>query len=207
MAAPGDSSGPSRLVPPSRRVVARPESSLPPGYLPTTKTALKGYQPTHPDLQLSGALARQARQTTFSRTQLLVLAGLMGVVLVVGVAIGLWAFGTPAAASASNTPSTTTQSYFDALSRQAYSQAYDLLSPAAMQSESRTAFINRNQQFDKIGGVITAFTIASATTTDQHATVDVSVIRQGQTTLATVNLTASGGKWYVDSVVTHAAGA
>lgn len=191
---------------PPRRVVARPDRSLPPGYMPPEALPRGYHPPTRPDLQVSGALARQTRRTALTHGQFLTLALVLAVCVGLIVFVASLLFGASGGTlTVSTAPDATVRVYFTAVSHQDYAHAFDLLSAHAQAGETRSAFVQRNQQIDLVGGFVVTFTLASTQIQGAKATSMVTVQRQGASiTIETVQLVQSGGKWYIDAITTRA---
>jgi hypothetical protein len=191
-------------------ITNRPKSSLPEGYTPNS-TLPPGYMPPQRDLQKTGAMAREAQNTTLSRGQIFGLAA-GGLVLIVVVAVAATLLiGAIFVQGSLGGPDTTLDTFYNALREQNYVQAYDQLSPAQRSVLSLSSFSGDYEQDDTVYGPISDFEIDTPTVNGNQATATVHVTRtitQNATTtisytLDTVTLVVSNGAWYIDHIDTR----
>ncbi len=172
----------------TRRQVARP--SLPLRFPSALRKALPKPLPR----------AHVRRSPALAGFALAVAVALFGACAIGGIGIASAGFSLQGALS---DPTTTAENYYAALHGQEYAHAYTQLSPAAREHVSQAAFITENSDLDAVAGVVESYTIGSATTNGDAATVTAQVVRREDTTRAQtqqLTLSKSNGSWRIDAI-------
>jgi VCBS repeat-containing protein len=127
-------------------------------------------------------------------------AGLLVIAVIAAIVIisGVWV-----QTQLTSSPSTTVEDFYSAIHQQDYATAYGRFSSAAQGQLSVAKFTQTMRATDLIAGGVQSYTIVSATTNGQTATVTVDVVRQGNSSIAQVfqlTLTQEQQTWRIASI-------
>jgi xanthine/uracil/vitamin C permease (AzgA family) len=191
--------------PPYRELPPRPSSSLSGGIArPRERPLPSGYAPHYRnDLQVTGAIVRDARRTALTRKQIILLASGAVAVVIVVTAIAAIVLGSFVAQASIASPDSTLSTFYSSLRAQDYRQAYALTSSSYRAAQSEASFEDHYHQLDAIDGTITTFNVHVTANANGHATATVTLYRGGiadRQIVDTVQMKQSGGSWYVDAI-------
>jgi hypothetical protein len=129
--------------------------------------------------------ARHGQRSTLNTVIITSVAGagllLIAIVAVIVIASGVWV-----QSQLANSPTTTVEDFYAAIHQQDYATAYAKFSSGAQGSLSEAKFEQTMRATDLLSGGVQSYAIATATTKGATATVTVDVVRQGDTTTASV---------------------
>lgn len=148
------------------------------------------------------APAARGQRSTLNTVMISAIAGVGLLVIAIIAAIviisGVWV-----QTQLTSSPSTTVEDFYSAIHQQDYATAYDKFSSAAQGQLSVAKFTQTMRATDLIAGGVQSYTIVSATTNGQTATVTVDVVRQGNSSIAQVfqlTLTQEQQTWRIASI-------
>ncbi|MGH2504014.1 MAG: hypothetical protein ACRDID_16015 [Ktedonobacterales bacterium] len=148
------------------------------------------------------APAARGQRSTLNTVMISAIAGVGLLVIAVIAAIviisGVWV-----QTQLTSSPSTTVEDFYSAIHQQDYATAYGKFSSAAQGQLSEAKFTQTMRATDLIAGGVQSYTIVSATTNGQTATVTVDVVRQGNSSIAQVfqlTLTQEQQTWRIASI-------
>ena len=148
------------------------------------------------------APAARGQRSTLNTVMISAIAGVGLLVIAIIAAIviisGVWV-----QTQLTSSPSTTVEDFYSAIHQQDYATAYGKFSSAAQGQLSEAKFTQTMRATDLIAGGVQSYTIVSATTNGQTATVTVDVVRQGNSSIAQVfqlTLTQEQQTWRIVSI-------
>ncbi|MFI5278187.1 MAG: hypothetical protein ACHQ1E_13030 [Ktedonobacterales bacterium] len=148
------------------------------------------------------APAARGQRSTLNTVMISAIAGVGLLVIAIIAAIviisGVWV-----QTQLTSSPSTTVEDFYSAIHQQDYATAYGKFSSAAQGQLSVAKFTQTMRATDLIAGGVQSYTIVSATTNGQTATVTVDVVRQGNSSIAQVfqlTLTQEQQTWRIASI-------
>lgn len=142
------------------------------------------------DLSASGSrfpspVARRGQRSTLNTVIITAIAG-AGLLLIAIVAIIVIASGVWVQTQLASSPSSTAEDFYAAIHQQDYASAYAKFSSSAQSGLSEAKFEQTMRATDLISGGVQSYSVVSASTNGASATVTVDVVRQGDTTTASV---------------------
>jgi hypothetical protein len=148
------------------------------------------------------APAARRQRSTLNTVVITAIAG-VGLLIIAAIAAIVVISGVWVQSQLTSSPSTTVEDFYAALHQQDYATAYGKFSSAAQGQLSEAKFEQTMRATDLIAGGVQSYTITSATTNAQTATVTVDVVRQGNSAVAQVfklTLTQEQQSWRISSI-------
>lgn len=100
-------------------------------------------------------------------------------------------------------PTATAENYFSALHDRDYQQAYGYLTAGAQAHLSESAFANTYANLDITSGIVDSYSVKSNTTSGNHGTIVMIVVRRGNTSVGqvqTLTMLKENGDWRIDAI-------